>query len=622
MRFRLLMCVIVALATQVHADVRVCTWNLLQFSSSGVSGNQPRIDAFKLVLSTIDPDILVVQEFADTATVAFLRDTILNASGGPGGLAGTDEHYSAATFTNTGTNLDQALFYRDAVFSEITGSYAFIATSPRDTPRWRMRPVGAPTDETDLFVYSMHLHASDAVSRNVQTQIVRANADALPADTHFIYAGDFNIDSSNEASYQNLISSQADNDGRAFDPINRPGTWSNSSFADIHTQSPHSNNPFSPPGGAGGGLDDRFDFLLTSNALLDGMGFDYIPGTYRAFGNDGNHYNQDINDSPVIPEGAAVADALHAASDHLPVIMDLNEPIALPEISLTPSAILNFPLALVGGVSTANLNVTNTASVPSDTLEYSFNPLAGFQLPVVTFFEPAGGGGLDHLLGMDTSTSGNKLGILEINNNSGNASPIKTIVLSGAVLDHAQPSVTPSNQTTDGAIEFSTSGGEIVDETARVYNADYEPFLSASMSVTQGDVINNASGRFSLVAFVPANGITDFQDFTIRFDGVGAAPGTYTADLVFATEDDSLLSGAMMLSDVTFALSATIPMQGPLLGDFNVSGVVETGDIPGMVALLLDPIGASAQDQLIGDMNEDLVNDAADLQLFIDAMLP
>jgi hypothetical protein len=70
-------------------------------------------------------------------------------------------------------------------------------------------------------------------------------------------------------------------------------------------------------------MDDRFDFILISDALQDGVDLSVINGSYEAFGNDGNHFNADINDGPVIPQGQAIADALHEASDHLPVIMEL-----------------------------------------------------------------------------------------------------------------------------------------------------------------------------------------------------------------------------------------------------------------------------------------------------------
>ncbi|HPF40553.1 MAG TPA: hypothetical protein P5081_05350 [Phycisphaerae bacterium] len=623
MRLRVLLCILIAvaaLATRVDADVRICTYNLLQFSTSSLNGDTTRINAFKTVLSEIDPDILVVQEIANTSAVAFLRDQILNAAGGPGGNFGTPEHYISATFTDSSGNLDQALFYRDAAFEEVSGSYVNLNTSPRGTPRWRIRPISAASDSTDLYIYSMHLAATDATSRAAQTSTVRSHANGLPSGSNIFFVGDFNIDSSTEASYLNLIGVEADNDGRGFDPINRPGNWSGaSSFADIHTQSPHNNNPGSPPGGVAGGLDDRFDFILISSGLQDAAGFDYIPGTYRAFGNDGNHFNQDINDSPVIPEGAAVADALHAASDHIPVMLHLTDPVTQATITLTPPTLLSFPDVLVSGLSAANLTVANTSTPPALDLTYSFDALPGFITPNGVFVAAAGAPGNVHGFALNSSSSGNKLGILQIDNDSGNASPTKTLLMSGTVFDHAIPSLTPVNQTTSGAIEFSGNGG-VEERVVQIHNADFDMFLSVPLSVTDAEITNDASGRFSLVGFAPIGGVTDFADFTLRFDGVGAGPGVYTADLTFATADDSALDGTMALADITLSLSATIP--GPVLGDFNLSGDVETGDIPGMVALLLDPNGATMDQKTIGDMNQDSVNDAKDLQLFIDAMTP
>ena len=45
-------------------------------------------------------------------------------------------------------------------------------------------------------------------------------------------------------------------------------------------------------------MDDRFDFQLISSELLDGIGLDLIPNTYRTLGNDGNHFDMAINVPP------------------------------------------------------------------------------------------------------------------------------------------------------------------------------------------------------------------------------------------------------------------------------------------------------------------------------------
>jgi hypothetical protein len=72
-------------------------------------------------------------------------------------------------------------------------------------------------------------------------------------------------------------------------------------------------------------MDDRFDFIFMNRHLLnDSAGIRYIPGTYKAIGNDGLHYNTNINSPPannsVPPDVLA---ALFLASDHLPVRADL-----------------------------------------------------------------------------------------------------------------------------------------------------------------------------------------------------------------------------------------------------------------------------------------------------------
>ena len=91
-----------------------------------------------------------------------------------------------------------------------------------------------------------------------------------------------------------LIGATENNNGQLFDPIDRIGHWhNNSSFADVHTQSPRTT---SFGGGANGGMDDRFDWLLVSAQLLDESSvLKYIENSYVPYGNDGNHFNDAIN---------------------------------------------------------------------------------------------------------------------------------------------------------------------------------------------------------------------------------------------------------------------------------------------------------------------------------------
>lgn len=104
-----------------------------------------------------------------------------------------------------------------------------------------------------------------------------------------------------------------------MDTINRSGTWHNSdAHADIHTQATHdtSSGDF-----ISGGVDNRFDFILHSPALIE----KYVAGSYTVIGNDAWHFNNSINAEPANSVvGQEVANGLYDASDHLPVYLDLN----------------------------------------------------------------------------------------------------------------------------------------------------------------------------------------------------------------------------------------------------------------------------------------------------------
>jgi hypothetical protein len=171
----------------------------------------------------------------------------------------------------------------------------------------------------------------------------------LPSGSHFIVGGDFNIysnNSSSEPAFDMLTVAGSDTDGQLFDPINRIGHWhNNSAFADVHTQSPRTTQ-FG--GGANGGMDDRFDWIFVSSAILeDTYDINYVDDTYIAFGNDGQHFNQAINSGTNSAVSQTMADALHAASDHLPVFASFRFPdgdasgfhLAITEIMPNPSAV-------------------------------------------------------------------------------------------------------------------------------------------------------------------------------------------------------------------------------------------------------------------------------------------
>ncbi|MBU0507904.1 hypothetical protein KKH27_03575 [bacterium] len=316
----------IALTNVGAADtLRVVAYNALNFRGAADSD---RLDDFRIVMQAISPDIAAMQEIIYEDAV----DHLLSFAFLP-----VNDDWAAAEFMN-GPDTDNALFYRTSKARLI--SQRAIATTLRDINEYVLAP--AAGDTTIRFrIYSAHLKASQGADneerRRQECATLRQQLNLLPGGSLFMMVGDFNLYTSAEPAYQLLLSADTNPNGQLFDPINRPGEWhATVSFADIHTQSPRTT---SFGGGATGGIDDRFDFILVSAAWMDTAGSYVLPATHRAFGNDGQHFNQAVNDgyNAAVPD--SVADALHYASDHLPVVVDVvvrPEPAGVTEIAWQP----------------------------------------------------------------------------------------------------------------------------------------------------------------------------------------------------------------------------------------------------------------------------------------------
>ena len=71
-------------------------------------------------------------------------------------------------------------------------------------------------------------------------------------------------------------------------------------------------------------MDDRFDMILFSDDMQTGANdAKYIPGTYRAVGQDGLRLNSSLIDPVNNSEPTNVINALYYMSDHLPVYMEV-----------------------------------------------------------------------------------------------------------------------------------------------------------------------------------------------------------------------------------------------------------------------------------------------------------
>ena len=307
--------IILLLTALIEAGtVRIMTYNLLNFEDENDREND-----FRSIISLIEPDLIIVQEVSGQEGFSNFKSDVLDLI--------EPNSWAGANFINQTASQDIALYYRNDLFTFISTTEINTAQTAgtRDVIEWR---IIHNTSEKELYLYGVHFKASSGQSnadqRLEEATVLRNYLNDLD-ENFFIVAGDFNIYSNNQSSepaFEMLTGSSNNNNGRLYDPINRIGNWhNNSSFADVHTQSPRTT---SFGGGAPGGMDDRFDWLFISSALLsDSSDIHYIEDSYETFGNDGNHFNQAINSGNNMSVSNEIANALHDASDHLPVYMDL-----------------------------------------------------------------------------------------------------------------------------------------------------------------------------------------------------------------------------------------------------------------------------------------------------------
>ena len=285
-----------------YAQVKIVSYNLLGYPGSDTATRNPY---FRTVINSLNPDILVVQEITSQSGINGYLNNVMNVG---------RNDYDAGTFID-GPDTDNGIYFRNDKFIFLSNTP--VKTALRDISEFKL--VHILTKDT-LLIYSVHLKAStgsaNELLRAAEVDSLRKVTNALHQGANFIVCGDFNIYGSNELAYQKLLQITSGADGNFNDPLTLTGTWNNPAYAQYHTQSPRVR---SFGGGATGGMDDRFDMILYSNAVKNPGGITYVSNSLVAYGNDGNHYNDSINRMPNTAVSQEIANALHYTSDHLPV---------------------------------------------------------------------------------------------------------------------------------------------------------------------------------------------------------------------------------------------------------------------------------------------------------------
>lgn len=316
--FSLAIALCLSTLTFAQSNIKTMFYNLLKFPSAPPGS---RAEILKNILNEHEPDIFMICELESEAGADLILNTSLNDEG-------ADFSRAPFVYNQSGSNeLQQLLFYRSGMFTLETSEIIF--TSTRDINKYvlKLNTTDQDTDPVYIDVYVSHLKSSQGTSnQQLRLEMVTQFTEHLTTidpNSFVIFAGDFNLYSSSEPAYQELLDNT--NAIVMVDPIDTPGSWhNNDSYQDIHTQSTRiSSAPFGGAG-AGGGLDDRFDFITISENMLSDPKLRYVNSTYKALGNNGNCFNNDISSEDCTGEfNQTLRNNLYSMSDHLPVVLDL-----------------------------------------------------------------------------------------------------------------------------------------------------------------------------------------------------------------------------------------------------------------------------------------------------------
>lgn len=316
---------------QGQTRIKTMFYNTLNYNSNAES--EARTPHLKTILDEVKPDLFMVCELKNETASNYLFNNAIVTS---------NPSFKKADFNTSrspATDLLQMVYYNadklTLEFNEV------IPTGVRDINHYTLKLKTA--SETRIEVFVTHLKASRGIDnrqkREESIEIFTRQLDRLPQDAYVIFAGDFNFYTSNEEGFLKLI--DENNPIQIIDPINRlcpsfPDDgkdyydvdydntyfWNNSSFSDVHSQS--TRNAQLNGDGAGGGMDDRFDFIMLSKNLTESTEMKFVNNSYKTIGNNGNCYNSFVSNTTCTGEFSQnLRNALFNFSDHLPIVLEL-----------------------------------------------------------------------------------------------------------------------------------------------------------------------------------------------------------------------------------------------------------------------------------------------------------
>ncbi len=304
--------------------LRVMSYNLLNFPLGEIVN---RLDTLEKIVNYVQPDLLMIQELKTEQ--GLLDITAMMDSLGYGDFANSAFVPMQSDPGNL-YELQQAIIYNQDRFT-LKSQYEII-TAVRDINEFVLyindNGLATGSDTTFIYVYVTHLKSSTGTA-NQTARLEMANdwIDYMNANftgnENVILAGDFNLYTNTEPAYVALTN--PNNTVVMKDVFASYGNWTGSGFAhkEILTQSTRLTQVGGD--GASGGVDDRFDFILFSEAMTSNTNeVYYAQDSFLSLGNNGICYNQNITDCDTgNPVPMEVLQAIYYMSDHIPQVCSL-----------------------------------------------------------------------------------------------------------------------------------------------------------------------------------------------------------------------------------------------------------------------------------------------------------
>jgi hypothetical protein len=362
-----MLCMLISHSLFSQENFKVMFYNLLNFPFDTNVAN--RIQYLDQTLNTYQPDLFMVCELNNASGANSILQVLQDR---------VSDNFRSAVFTlntsddNTGdqNDLQNLLYYDSSKF--ILESQHIVTTIYRDFNHYKLKLNSTNQDSNPVYLNAIvcHLKASSGTDNQAlrfqMVQDLTTYLNTFPSDSNVMLAGDFNVYTDSEPAFQELIDNT--NNIVFTDPANRIGSWhTNTNYVDMFTQSTRTQTGL---GGSTGGLDDRFDFILTSTNMLSNLDMNYVNNTYKTFGNNGNIncYNGEIKDEVCAGTefSSEIREALYYFSDHLPVTLQLET----DETLLSISTYQEEPFQLIG----TNI-VDNTLEIKINRQSLSTNKL-------------------------------------------------------------------------------------------------------------------------------------------------------------------------------------------------------------------------------------------------------